>query len=44
MISEYNKVGRSRDFYFITNLKSGVLHGIAKKIDLMQHQEQISGR
>lgn len=49
MISEYNKAGiedLGKSFYFITNLKSGVLHGIAKKIDatLIQHQEQISGR
>ena len=49
MISEYEKAGigeLGRNFYFITNLKSGVLHGIAKKIDatLIEHQEQISGR
>lgn len=49
MISEYNKAGiedLGKNFYFITNLKSGILHGIAKKINakLIAHQEQISGR
>lgn len=49
MISEYKKAGikdLGKNFYFITNLKSGILHGIAKKINakLIAHQEQISGR
>ena len=49
MISEYEKAGikdLGKNFYFITNLKSGVLHGIVKKIDatLIEHQDQISGR
>ncbi len=49
MISEYKKAGiedLGKNFYFVTNLKSGTLHGIAKKINakLIAHQEQISGR
>lgn len=49
MISEYKKAGikdLGKNFYFITNLKSGVLQGVAKKINakLIGHQEQISGR
>lgn len=49
MISEYKKAGiedLGKNFYFITNLKSGILHDVAKKINakLIGHQEQISGR
>ena len=49
MISEYKKAGiedLGKNFYFITNLKSGILHGVAKKINarLIEHQEHISGR
>jgi glucose-6-phosphate isomerase len=49
MISEYKKAGikdLGRNFYVITNLKSGGLHGIAKRIDatIIEHQSQISGR
>lgn len=49
MISEYEKAGignLGKNFYFITNQKSGVLHRIAEKIDatLIEHQKQISGR
>ena len=49
MMSEYEKAGveeLGRYFYFITNMKSGVLRGVAKKIDatIIEHQSQISGR
>ena len=49
MISEYKKSGikdLGKNFYFITNLNSGILCKIAKKIDAttIEHQKQISGR
>jgi glucose-6-phosphate isomerase len=49
MIAEYEKAGikdLSKSFYFITNLKSGILREIAEKIDatIIEHETQISGR
>jgi len=49
MMSEYEKAGieeLGKSFYFITNLKSGALREIAKKINatIIEHQSQISGR
>ena len=49
MMSEYEKAGieeLGKYFYFITNMKSGALRGVAKRIDatIIEHQSQISGR